>query len=94
MPPQESRERWEAAYRRYAAAGESTGPFARQAELTAAASWEVARAWREIAQSASWPWWLSAALDAAAEAYEDQAREYDRRAREARQGSDVRQRRR
>src|SRR5262249_44923782 len=46
----------------------------------AAASWEVAAAWREMESTADIPWWALAALCAAAQAFEIQARDWNARA--------------
>lgn len=83
MITEELRDRWEAAYRLYTDTVDSHG-----AHATASASWQVARAWRDIAEHAgSLPWWLRAALETAAEAYEEQAREFNRQAHTAEHGS-------
>jgi hypothetical protein len=43
----------------------------------AAASWAVAAAWRQIAAATRLPWWVLAAIESAAGAFEAQAREYE-----------------
>jgi hypothetical protein len=55
---------WEDAYRRYAGAVE---------EDVTKTSWAVANAWRELAARTELPWWLSAAVRSAAQAFEHQA---------------------
>ena len=77
---------WEAAYREYGTvselAAQSTVVTSETAESMAIASAEVASAWRSIAASRSLPWWALAAVDAAAEAFETQADEWEARAAE------------
>jgi hypothetical protein len=75
---------WEAAYRTYGHASEALG---RSGDGDPAAAWrlasasaEVAVAWRRIAAGSQLPWWLLAAVESAAQAFESQARE--RRSRE------------
>jgi hypothetical protein len=74
---------WEMAYRQYGLANElsarlpSDDPAA--AWQMATASWGVASAWREIASVVRLPWWLFAAVEAAAEAFETQARDWEAR---------------
>jgi hypothetical protein len=46
----------------------------------------VAAAWRQIAAATTLPWWTLVAVEAAASAFEVQAREY--RAREESEGND------
>jgi hypothetical protein len=55
---------WEDVYRRYAGA---------VGEDVTKTSWAVARAWRELAARTELPWWLSAAVRSAAQAFEHQA---------------------
>jgi hypothetical protein len=81
---------WEAAYRHYGHIWELTarspkGDPAAAREM-AAASWAVAAAWRQIAAATTLPWWTLVALEAAAAAFEAQAREY--KAREENRGHD------
>lgn len=80
--PTESVARWEAAYRCYTEltcmAREPSGERASPAAL-ASASWEVATAWRDIATSTPLPWWMLAALRAAADAFEHQAYQWHAR---------------
>jgi hypothetical protein len=72
---------WEAAYRRYGRAWETTARCGKgdptAAREMAAASWAVAAAWRQIAAATTLPWWTVAALESAAGAFESQAREYE-----------------
>ena len=81
---------WEAAYRHYGSTWELTArsPKGDQAAARqmAAASAAVASAWRQIAAATTLPWWTLVALEAAASAFEAQAREY--KAREKTQGHD------
>jgi hypothetical protein len=84
MLPEKLAQRWEAAYRRYgraSAAMESSVAGDRDAAREmAASSWEVAAAWREMECMADMPWWALAALGAAAQAFEFQARDWNARA--------------
>ena len=80
---------WEAAYRQYGRAWETTarsrkGDPAAAREM-ASASWAVAAAWRQIAAATTLPWWTLAAIESAAAAFEAQARDC-----EAREGSEDR----
>jgi hypothetical protein len=72
---------WEAAYRQYGRAWETTARTGKEdpaaAREMAAASWAVAAAWRRIAASATLPWWTLAAIESAAGAFESQARQYE-----------------
>jgi len=77
-------QRWERAYRQY---GQASTRAARSAagdrpaaRAVAAASREVAAIWREVAQTPGLPWWALAALRAAADAFEAQARDWQARA--------------
>jgi len=64
---------WEDAYRRYgSAAGANVAPASRA----------VAMAWRDIACTSRLPWWMLAAVESAAEAFEDQAEQWEARARQ------------
>jgi hypothetical protein len=76
--------RWEAAYRAYGLASETVsssvpgdGAVARD---MARASRDVATVWREMAAEPDIPWWSIAALSAAAQAFEHQARDWTARA--------------
>ncbi|MGH4010587.1 MAG: hypothetical protein ACRDTH_20915 [Pseudonocardiaceae bacterium] len=91
MASDQSTRAWEAAYRQYGRAWETTvrsrkGDPAAAREM-ASASWAVAAAWRQIAAATTLPWWTLAAIESAAAAFEAQAREC-----EARDGSDGRDR--
>ena len=72
---------WEAAYRQYGRAWETTARCGKSdpaaAREMAAASWAVAAAWRQIAAATRLPWWVLAAIESAAGAFESQAREYE-----------------
>ena len=72
---------WEAAYRQYGRAWETTARSGKDnpvaAREMAAASWAVAAAWRQIATATTLPWWVLAAIESAAGAFESQAREYE-----------------
>ena len=72
---------WEVAYRQYGRAWETTARCGKgdpvAAREMAAASWAVAAAWRQIAAATRLPWWVLAAIESAAGAFEAQAREYE-----------------
>jgi lysozyme family protein len=72
---------WETAYRQYGRAGEMTARCGRgdpaAAREMAAASWAVPAAWRQIAAATRLPWWVLAAIESAAGAFESQARDYE-----------------
>jgi hypothetical protein len=72
---------WEAAYRQYGRAWETTARSGKgdptAAREMAAASWAVAAAWRQIAAATTLPWWTLAAIESAAGAFESQARDYE-----------------
>ena len=72
---------WEAAYRQYGRAWETTARSGKgdpvAAQEMAAASWAVAAAWRQIAAATTLPWWTLAAIESAAGAFESQARDYE-----------------
>ena len=76
---------WEGAYRQYGRAWEWTARSGKgdpaAAREMASASWAVAAAWRQIAATTTLPWWALAAIESAAAAFEDQAREYEARER-------------
>lgn len=79
--PEKSIRAWESAYQQYGRAWETTARCGKS-DLTAArdmaaASWAVAAAWRQIASATRLPWWVLAALESAAGAFESQAREYE-----------------
>ena len=77
-------ERWEAAYRRYGQASTRAArsqPGDRQAaRAVASTSAQVALHWRDIARTEGLVWWMLAALRAAADAFEAQARDWQARA--------------
>ena len=87
MPSEKSTRVWEAAYRQYGRAWETTARSGKSdpaaAQEMAAASWAVAAAWRQIAAATTLPWWTLAAIESAAAAFEAQARDC-----EAREGND------
>ena len=72
---------WEAAYRQYGRAWETTARTGKgdpaAAREMAVASWAVAAAWRQIATATTLPWWILAAIESAAGAFESQARKYE-----------------
>lgn len=80
MVPEKLVERWETAYRRYGSASKAAtlaqpgDPEA--ARAMAAASRDMAAMWREIESTPDLPWWALAALAAAAQAFEFQARDW------------------
>jgi hypothetical protein len=74
---------WEGAYRQY---GQIAEMASRMPADDPAAAWHlatassaVATAWREIATVVRLPWWLLAAVESAAEAFESQARYWEAR---------------
>lgn len=72
---------WESAYVEYGQAREMTARMSvddpAAAWHMATTSWAVANAWREITTVARLPWWMLAAVEAAAEAFETQARYWE-----------------
>jgi hypothetical protein len=74
---------WETAYVEYGQARELTARMSTDdpaaAWQMASASWAVATAWREITGVTRLPWWMLAAVEAAAEAFEAQARYWEAR---------------
>ncbi len=72
---------WEAAYRQYGRARETTARSGKDdpvaAREMAASSWAVAAAWRQIAAATTLPWCVLAAMESAAGAFESQARDYE-----------------
>src|SRR3981189_317812 len=76
---------WEDAYREYGAVSEMAAGSPTVDETTAAklahASWAVASAWRFIGSDCELAWWVLAAVESAAEAFEDQARHWEPRSR-------------
>lgn len=84
MVPEELVRRWESAYRRYGEASKTAvsavpGDRGAAGEMAAASS-EVAAAWRAMESIVDLPWWILAALVAAAQAFEFQARDWNARA--------------
>ena len=68
---------WVAAYQGYQRACEAADASPRHsvsAHALATASWSVASAWRELAAAPGLPWWVVAAVDTSAQAFEEQAR--------------------
>jgi hypothetical protein len=88
MVPERLVRRWEAVYREYGLASEMVNnsvPGDRAvARHMARASENVAVVWREMAAEQDMPWWSLAALMAAAQAYEHQARDWAARAKHER----------
>jgi hypothetical protein len=84
MVPESLRVRWEAAYRSYGNASMRSASAASgdrgAARLIASTSREVAAVWREMEALPNLPWWTVAALAAAAQAFEFQARDWTARA--------------
>ena len=72
---------WEACYRRYGHAWQTTARSGKGDSVAAcemaATSWAVAAAWRQIATATALPWWALAAIESAAGAFEAQARDYE-----------------
>lgn len=71
---------WEGAYRKYGQAAEMA---ARKPEADPAVAWEmasaslaVAKAWRDFTALPTLPWWVLAAVESAADAFEAQAQEW------------------
>lgn len=83
MVPETFVRRWEKAYRNYGVAARTAAlavPGDRgTAQEMAAASLEVAAAWREMESIVDLPWWVLAAVGAAAQAFEFQARDWNAR---------------
>lgn len=74
---------WEEAYRRYGTASDQVARTrevdAATAQEMASASWAVAAAWRGIASDRELSWWMLAALESAAQAFEEQAQDWHTR---------------
>jgi hypothetical protein len=74
---------WEGKYRQYGQVNEMVSRMPTDDPVAAwhmaTASWAVANAWREIATVSRLPWWLLAAVESAAEAFEAQARDWEAR---------------
>lgn len=71
---------WESAYRAYGLASDNLG---RVGDSDPGALWRMSRtsgavavAWRRIAGSSQLPWWMLAAVESAAQAFEAQARDW------------------
>lgn len=80
---------WEQAYRTYGEASELAALSQhdpRIAQRMASASRHVASAWRNIATVRDLPWWVLAALESAAEAFEAQSATWASRANSDRAG--------
>src|SRR5690349_10495485 len=75
---------WEAAYRAYRDASDavarSRGGSPDIAREMAAASRLVAHTWRGLVGDPDQPWWVVAAVGSAAQAFEEQAREWEHKA--------------
>ena len=84
MTSEKSVHAWEGAYRHYGRAWEWTARSPRgdpaAAREMASASCAVAAAWRQIASATTLPWWMLAAIESAAAAFESQARDWEARA--------------
>ena len=84
MVPEDLVQRWEAAYRRYGEASKmsAVSPAGDRdvARAMVLASHDVAVAWRAMESIPDLPWWTLAAVGAAAQAFEFQAREWSVRA--------------
>jgi hypothetical protein len=78
--PEDLVQHWEAAYRRYRevskVAAVSFAGDENAAQEMIAASQEVAVAWRSMESIPDLPWWTLAAVSAAAQAFEFQARDW------------------
>ena len=74
--PDEVIARWEAAYRDYLRVGVLRAETRRERLELAGVLRAVAEGWREIAATPGLEWWVLAALSAAAETAEQQAREF------------------
>lgn len=74
--------RWEGVYRYYEQANKIAGSGRVNAVVVAdmvRASREVAAAWRVFTRADGLPWWVVAAVTTAAQAFDTQAREWERR---------------
>ena len=68
---------WEAVYRDYASASDRTDPRnVQDRQVLAQLSARVAVTWRRMAEAPGVEWWLVAAFSTAAEAMEQQARDW------------------
>ena len=72
---------WEDVYRHYGNASEAASRLPQVDAATARgmsqASWAVASSWRGIASASQLPWWVLAAVLAAAEAFDEQSQYWD-----------------
>lgn len=88
MVPEDLVARWEDAYRRYVevsvSASSSVATIRIAARAIAVASRDVAVAWRQLGLQPGLPWWVLAAVGAAAQAFEFQAHEWSDRAEQTR----------
>ncbi|MFD8492386.1 hypothetical protein [Amycolatopsis sp. NPDC059657] len=75
---------WETSYREYAAVSEIVGASEVEvsggARAMASTAWNVSQAWHAIAAAHGLPWWAIAAVESAAQAFEEISREWDERA--------------
>jgi hypothetical protein len=82
MVPEAMVTRWEGVYRFYEQANQVAGSGRVNAVVVAdmvRASREVAAAWRVFTRVEGLPWWALAAVTTAAQAFDAQAREWERR---------------
>lgn len=81
MVPEDLVRRWELAYQQYSAvmrvAGSAVPGDPATTRGMVMASQQVAEAWRDMERVPDLPWWIHAALVAAAQAFEFQARDWD-----------------
>lgn len=84
-------QRWQAVYREYMTAAQTHSTTSEDHANMARLSADVATAWRQMATTPELEWWMTAALTAAAEAFEQQARECDKSSRGAADRPMVRQ---
>lgn len=71
---------WEEAYWKYNEADQRMGnrpPVPELVQEYVSVTRAVARAWRNLVAERDQPWWVLAAVDSAAEAFETQAREWE-----------------
>lgn len=74
--PEAMVQEWQAVYRDYIAAAQTRNPTPEERRNIALLSAAVATAWRQMATTPNLEWWTTAALTAAAEAFEQQAKEW------------------
>jgi hypothetical protein len=83
MVPETVLARWESAYRRYGQASKlvaaSPAGDREATQQMAATSSELAAVWREMESAPDLAWWVLAAVGAAAQAFEAQARDWSAR---------------